>query len=322
MKNTTNQPIIELEAWWKDDPEDIDNYQTNIPLDKTKYKLPILGGVYSIQNKINGKVYVGSTNNFAWRWRQHQSALRRKDHHNIHLQRAWDKYGPEAFEFQILLIYSGKGLAEWKGEIIALVGACDPQCGYNMDPIVEGRRVVSVETRQKIRNALLGRRNGPPSQETRDKISKTHMGMTASVETRAKIGASSKGRVASDSTRKKMSLSRIGIPRSDETKARISASRKGITNSAETRAKISASSKGKVIGPETRAKMSASHKGKSPTPEARAKSSATQKGKIINLETRERMSESHKGLVQSDLTKAKRRESIKRTLALKKAAKL
>ena len=60
-------------------------------------------GIYSIQNKINGKVYIGKTGmNFGDRWDSHRSLLRNGKHFNQHLQRAWDKYGEENFEFIII----------------------------------------------------------------------------------------------------------------------------------------------------------------------------------------------------------------------------
>lgn len=60
-------------------------------------------GVYKIENKANGKVYIGGTvRSFQHRWIQHRSALRRGKHYNSHLQRAWNKYGEEAFDFIII----------------------------------------------------------------------------------------------------------------------------------------------------------------------------------------------------------------------------
>ena len=60
-------------------------------------------GVYKITNTVDGKVYVGSTTiDFGWRWSNHKSALRKNKHCNIHLQRAWNKYGESAFTFEVL----------------------------------------------------------------------------------------------------------------------------------------------------------------------------------------------------------------------------
>lgn len=39
-------------------------------------------GIYTITNRLDGKRYVGSSKNFATRWRVHTSLLRRGKHHN------------------------------------------------------------------------------------------------------------------------------------------------------------------------------------------------------------------------------------------------
>src|SRR5208337_1652357 len=59
-------------------------------------------GVYCWVNVENGKIYVGSAKNLAKRKVEHLRALRLGKHHSIHFQRAWDTYGPEAFEFEVL----------------------------------------------------------------------------------------------------------------------------------------------------------------------------------------------------------------------------
>lgn len=63
-------------------------------------------GVYQIRNLINGKRYIGSAagvNGLRHRWMQHQSLLRRNQHYARYLQNAWNKYGADAFVFEILL---------------------------------------------------------------------------------------------------------------------------------------------------------------------------------------------------------------------------
>lgn len=63
------------------------------------FKFP---GVYLITCKVNNKKYVGCSNNIDRRWAWHRSNLRNGTHHNQHLQRAWNKYGSEAFVFTLL----------------------------------------------------------------------------------------------------------------------------------------------------------------------------------------------------------------------------
>ena len=59
-------------------------------------------GIYFIRNKINGKIYVGSAINLKRRKWEHFTRLERNEHHNEYLQRSWNKYGKENFEFLII----------------------------------------------------------------------------------------------------------------------------------------------------------------------------------------------------------------------------
>lgn len=58
-----------------------------------------LGGIYMIQNIINGKYYIGSTKNFINRWLGHCKSLRSNKSSSIILQRAYNKYGYDKFRF-------------------------------------------------------------------------------------------------------------------------------------------------------------------------------------------------------------------------------
>lgn len=56
-----------------------------------------------IHNRISKRGYVGSASkNLRRRANNHRSELQRGVHGNIHLQRAWRKYGEDAFEFLVL----------------------------------------------------------------------------------------------------------------------------------------------------------------------------------------------------------------------------
>lgn len=59
-------------------------------------------GIYKITNKNNGKSYFGSSKNIENRWLTHKNQLKNGIHHNIHLQRTWDKYGEDIFVFEIV----------------------------------------------------------------------------------------------------------------------------------------------------------------------------------------------------------------------------
>ncbi len=70
-----------------------------------KYTFPTqknVSGVYEIYCTANGKRYIGSAQCLRHRRNDHLHLLRTHQHHSIHLQRAWDKYGEAAFQFNIL----------------------------------------------------------------------------------------------------------------------------------------------------------------------------------------------------------------------------
>ena len=62
-------------------------------------------GVYCIKNKINNKFYIGSTSvNFRHRYLQYKSAFKKGIRNQPILYKAFDKYGFENFEFNIICI--------------------------------------------------------------------------------------------------------------------------------------------------------------------------------------------------------------------------
>lgn len=66
--------------------------------EKSEFNFP---SIYLILNKITEVAYVGQAMNTRKRWANHRRALSRGLHGNSHLQRAWNKYGPDNFIFQV-----------------------------------------------------------------------------------------------------------------------------------------------------------------------------------------------------------------------------
>lgn len=62
----------------------------------------MVSGIYAINCRENNKMYLGSSVNISSRFRRHKADLKNSRHHNIYLQRAWDKYGKEGFTFEII----------------------------------------------------------------------------------------------------------------------------------------------------------------------------------------------------------------------------
>ena len=134
-------------------------------------------GIYKITNLKNGKLYVGSASSLSSRKRQHFSDLSLKKHSNIHLQRAYDKYGKDLFEFETIEFCSVDDLLEREQFWIDSYSVTQL---YNISLNATSRKGVKVsdETRAKISQASKGRvpwnkgKTGIYSEETLAKISK------------------------------------------------------------------------------------------------------------------------------------------------------
>lgn len=87
---------------------------------KKKSKMAICG-IYSIINKINGKMYIGQSIDIKKRWSKHKMPSTWKDLPTIALYRAFVKYGIDNFEFKIEEIVDEYDLNEYdKKEIVFL----------------------------------------------------------------------------------------------------------------------------------------------------------------------------------------------------------
>jgi hypothetical protein len=63
---------------------------------------PVLAGVFHIKNLKNGKVLLGSSTNLHGPLNKHRFSLSIGRHANQALQDDWNRYGPDAFVFEIL----------------------------------------------------------------------------------------------------------------------------------------------------------------------------------------------------------------------------
>lgn len=209
-------------------------------------------GIYAIRNKINGKAYIGSATKLTTRLNYHRSFLRRGKHANSKLQRAWDRYGADGFEFSIMEAVEDKGeLAAREQHWIDALNSVD--AGYNI------RRIAT-----------------------------SNQGLKASPETRAKMSASQRGTIRhTPESKARLSQLRRGVPcHTEEAKQRMSVERKGRRHTAEAKQKIAASSMGRPQSSDTRAKRAAAMmitiaaRGPySPPAELRAQWSAAKKGR-------------------------------------------
>lgn len=114
-------------------------------------------GIYSILNRENGKIYVGQSKNLRRRFNNHRTDLNCNRHCNIHLQRAWDKYGSDSFDFGVLEYCSVDDLDSNEIWWIDYFDSADFNKGYNLESGGNLNKTLSPETREKISKARMGK---------------------------------------------------------------------------------------------------------------------------------------------------------------------
>lgn len=133
--------------------------------------------VYKITNKINGKVYIGLSKDPVARFSYHyRSRLTIK----TRLTQSMKKYGIENFEMTVLEEHDTKeSVKDAEIRLISEHSSQDPAKGYNMTSGGDGCPDLSEESKEKMRQAA---RLRSPSQETREKMSKSQKGRIMSPE--------------------------------------------------------------------------------------------------------------------------------------------
>jgi len=193
-------------------------------------------GVYQIVNRITRKRYIGSGKNLKRRKNDHFLLLRKNIHYNIHLQKSYNKYGKDNFNFEILLFCDKKNLIfyeqsiidyyDFKNELYNLKPTADSWLGYNhsnkskekMRKAHKGKKLTE-EHKKNISKATKGEKNpmyglkgeNHPaskyrhSEERKQKISKIHKGKIVSDETREKLSKLHIGKALTSKHKKKIS---------------------------------------------------------------------------------------------------------------------
>lgn len=172
-------------------------------------------GIYQIRNLVNGKVYIGSAKCFRQRWQVHLSQFRRGKHHSPLLQRAWSKYGENAFSFSVLALCDKACLIELEQ---AFLDRFSPE--YNICRVAGSAagRVTSEKTKALLSKAITGKKR---SEETRAKMRHSRRKWVmppVSAETRLKQSNARRGKPLG---RTKEHAAKIGLARRKFTDAQI-----------------------------------------------------------------------------------------------------
>ena len=161
--------------------------------------------IYKIENKINGKIYVGQTT----RTLQERMGEHLRNNRNYYIDNAIKKYGIDAFEITILEICDTLEKLNEREIFWIKEFNCKIPNGYNL---TDGGRNFSGYI---------------PTQEQRARRSKMQTGRKASKETCLKRSESLKGHVVTEETRLKLSKAHTGKVMSAEARANMSKARKG-----------------------------------------------------------------------------------------------
>lgn len=148
-------------------------------IDREKYKNNI--GIYLIKCLKNGKVYVGKTEySFQERYWVHLCSLRKGIHFNKYLQRSWNKYGEEQFEFVVYRVCSKEDdITQIEIDTIKEFGGHTSDKNYNLTPGGDGVKgyirppEVSKHIGELNRQRMLG---SHLSAETRKRMSEAGKG--------------------------------------------------------------------------------------------------------------------------------------------------
>ena len=161
-------------------------------------------GIYCIENIVNGKKYVGQSVDIYKRWRTHKSELKLHKHANDYLQRAWDKYGQNAFKFYILEICDILQLNDLEVKYISQFDTINAQNGYNLNIGGSGNQSPSEYTRQKMKDNhadFSGENNPNYGKITPDDVKKKIIANRKAPKGKDHVNY---GKMFSDETRQKM----------------------------------------------------------------------------------------------------------------------
>jgi group I intron endonuclease len=207
-------------------------------------------GIYQIFNRVTGKSYVGKSINIEGkRWKTHRELLHTKKHHSIKLQRAWNKYGPDVWEWNILQECEESKLdwleVFWQGKLDSYHKGYDSTLlALENDKVI---KKLSIEQKRQIGNRNAGRKWSEQERLNRS-------GRKTSLETKAKLSSALRGRVFSEEHKQKLR----GRAFSEEHKQKL----RGRVFSKEHKQKLSEATKGRKLSEEHKRKLGEARKGK------------------------------------------------------------
>jgi group I intron endonuclease len=319
-------------------------------------------GIYKLTCSINGKVYIGKAINISNRMARHKYNCS-KLLGRCYFERALIKYGWDSFDVEVLETFEdfdkfedNDSLLLRESYYIDLYDSTNRDIGYNICKFSSDntgttwtdekkerirllnstkpkriRKPCSEETKEKIRQAKLGKKLKPHSEETKKKMSLAGKGRILSEETKVKMRKPKsedfkekmRSRIHSDESKEKMRQSALGRKFSEETRDKMRQSKVGKKRgplSDDHKRKIGLPKIGKARSEETKEKLRKAHLGNTygvgyiHTDEAKEKMRQAKLGKIygpISEDQKQQISKANRGRKHTPEAIEKMREAAR-----------
>ena len=178
----------------------------------SREETPVVGTIYVLRNKVNGKCYVGQTIHLANRFRYYRHSLRKKIK-PTYIENAVLKYGWDSFEQHIFSDLPSDLIDVFEVAMIARLKTQKPG-GYNLEGGGNKLKKHHPESLQKRSEAMSGSKHPlfgtHLSEKQRRYLSDFWKGKVFSRETRAKISLACKGRPKSEAHRAACRIAKLG----------------------------------------------------------------------------------------------------------------
>lgn len=137
----------------------------------------MISGIYVIRNTLNDKVYIGKSVDYEKRIYEHKRRLINNNHDNIYLQRSWNKYGEDAFNFSLIEECEEEYLNDREILYIKMFESNTINKGYNLTAGGDGATGYrhTEETKKKLSEMQIGKKL---PLRTIERISLAHKGKT------------------------------------------------------------------------------------------------------------------------------------------------
>lgn len=224
------------------------------PMDKS--------GIYLIRHIASGRIYLGSSLNMRVRRSQHIKDLNERKHSSPKLQNAWNKYGADAFEFEIVEECSGDDLFTREQALIdelapfynVLSFAGNGTRGYEWTDEQRKRHYMknggtTVNHREAGRRTIERNRANSPfgpgyfpehrvgMKDTAEVIEKRRLARLATIRAPGYVNPN-KGQKRSEEFKELMRRQNLGAKRSEEAKANMSAAQEAYAAKLKAEGKI------------------------------------------------------------------------------------